>query len=716
MKKSERARVTRSDIVFSRLPEMLEQSVLLRAAQSISRRAGEALGFLPRGDPAAEGAAPSVDPAAGDSSATEKTIVPAEAGEGCSREKESDALLTAADAALAQKPGENALFAAHGSSFSYSPSEDENALPGEGEGEEDAGEVIAREETSAGGTLWRRAQRRLSLECERSAILSFFRDMGRYALLARCRTLGIFLFTFGVWTLGIGVALPLVREGQTLSFGRVWFGIAAILLALPFLFSKKTSVGGALCRSRAAHFLLFDLLALPEDILHGEEPPREGGILSSLLLGTLFGALTILLPPARLLAILVGALAALATLLSPETGLLLLILALPFASPAALYGGILACSLSFFLKLLRGKRSVSGGPFAFLLAVLAVFSLFGTIFPASVTASPREGAGRLLALLAGFLAMQLLRDSKNARRLGGVLTLSSLAAAAVGLLSAFASGGAASLPCLSPSLLGCYFALCLPYLPAYIGGGRGVGKGIALALCLAAVGACLLMTRSLPALLLGLLALLLYFIIHKNPRRLWFLPVLLAVSGAILAGSGVLGRVPALSQFFISLPNSTTFTVTRARLRAIFSGNPLIGAGCGVSAPLAPYLPFADPTDPAPLPAGSLATEILAEGGVIGALLYALLIAFLFFEARFARHTVNLEDTDGERMISAGDASLTALLVGSLLLNPLASPAMSILLFVLLSSLDALSRSSAADSAPPPASATQADAALVYRK
>ena len=98
------------------------------------------------------------------------------------------------------------------------------------------------------------------------------------------------------------------------------------------------------------------------------------------ILGMVFGVLSIFIEPIYLVAGLGLALLAALILSSPEAGILLVFLVLPFLGTMALVGGLALIALSYVLKLLCGRRVIKFALVDFAAMAFLVFLFSGGIF------------------------------------------------------------------------------------------------------------------------------------------------------------------------------------------------------------------------------------------------------------------------------------------------------------------------------------------------
>ena len=189
-----------------------------------------------------------------------------------------------------------------------------------------------------------------------------------------------------------------VSDATELSFICV---AAMLIISLPMLFSKR-SVASKLSESAAFSSLLSGLLGISPLALRTKLTPRAHSAIA-LALGTVAGSLSFVFQPVNILWTVLLATGAMTVLYSPESGLLLAIILLPFAPYTAVRIVATASAVSYLLKLLRGKRNMS------ISATDSVVLLFAA---ACICAfAPGQAASLFAASLVYLLAVNLLRSS-----------------------------------------------------------------------------------------------------------------------------------------------------------------------------------------------------------------------------------------------------------------------------------------------------------------
>lgn len=193
---------------------------------------------------------------------------------------------------------------------------------------------------------------------ESSSIVSVYRRIVNAVLCSCARDAGIFLLCFGLFSL----AATLLKVFMLSSLGaepeNSIICIAAVLIcALPLLFSKK-SIAEKLVNSSVFSFLFSGILGVSPLTLRSKLTPKSHNA-AALSLGTAIGTLSFIFQPTDIVLTFALLILACIVLYSPESGMLSALVMMPFASYNHLKIVLFASLISYFLKLLRGKRNLT---------------------------------------------------------------------------------------------------------------------------------------------------------------------------------------------------------------------------------------------------------------------------------------------------------------------------------------------------------------------
>lgn len=298
------------------------------------------------------------------------------------------------------------------------------------------GRGIRRAE-SGGGRARRSLRRNVALAMNKSLISNSAAVLWR--VLCRCslRTFGALFATMGAYTALMYWLFSAVWESNVVSTVNLFWGLGFALIGILLLFSDL-SLGYALSKSFFFGKLIVSALGVSDGGIRTVERVGRAGYVVAIPLGMALGAIGALVSPLWLLAAFVVLLLVTMVLSIPESGVVVLIFAVPFVGFLP-NNGFLLVSLTvlpfvaYFGKLLRGNRAfhleVQDIP---VLLMAFLFLLSGFSFAGQ---SVWRGA-LLAALLAAsyFLFVNLIATPRWMSRCRMSLVLSAALSALVGIV------------------------------------------------------------------------------------------------------------------------------------------------------------------------------------------------------------------------------------------------------------------------------------------
>lgn len=268
-----------------------------------------------------------------------------------------------------------------------------------------------------------------------SSILRGWKRVIRFLLGCRTRFYGSFTFVFGVYTLLVYMVKRFALDADTSDVSYVYCALLLILISLPLLAGRR-SLAYTLLESRAGHFIVTDLLGIPEESL--QIPPSKHGesYNIAIIIGLLLGTATYFVNP-WLLGILAAIPVAVALILAyPEIGVLLSVFFIPFYGITPLPEGLLVFwvflfTMAYGIKLICGRRTVKVGFYELLLLIFGVFIFFCGRISLGGERSADVATSMLILLLGSFVAINLMRTETWIKRCGLTVVCSSLIASAL---------------------------------------------------------------------------------------------------------------------------------------------------------------------------------------------------------------------------------------------------------------------------------------------
>ena len=374
---------------------------------------------------------------------------------------------------------------------------------------------------------------------EKSTLLRIGLKKATYLLGCSLRVYGIFLLTFGVYTILVYYIKLLAFAEFVADMTTLMLGIVSVVLSIPMLGSRH-SVAELLQKGLLPHLLLVDTFGIPEERFDIPRVKKGGRYNIALLLGVLLGVLTFLIPPLYIILFAVSVLLIALVMSYPEVGVLALITLTPFLTVSdgafrTLEFGIALTAIAYLGKLIRGKRVFRFSLIDALVAFMGLLLWLSGAVSVGGEESAR-GVGHLcLFLLMYFMIANLVRTPAWLHRavLAGVGSASLLAM--VGIFQ-YLNGGVESITALSKysvdllhvtsifpsaSAFSVYLLLLLPLtiavsLTAFDGKGRLVAAGCVLAQLVA-----LTATQIRGTWLGAAVAIILFLLIYSRKTACW---------------------------------------------------------------------------------------------------------------------------------------------------------------------------------------------------
>ena len=491
-----------------------------------------------------------------------------------------------------------------------------------------------------GGASVKKAKYTVARSYENSYLLSRLRRLSKALLLTHVNTLGLFLFSFGFYIITIQLLKQYTFHIEDLNPYSLVAGIAIMGLSVLMFFSKK-NIAGAVYESKILHFILFDFLGLRVlAVAEAAGADARRGFNIPFILGMVFGVLSIFIEPIYLVAGLGLALLAALILSSPEAGILLVFLVLPFLGTMALVGGLALIALSYVLKLLCGRRVIKFALVDFAAMAFLVFLFSGGIF--SVDSSSVSKMLVFVCFMLGyFVVKNTVRSPALVRKCLYSLSVSSVLVSFYGLYQNFFETpstvwqdtavfseirGRVVSTFANPNVLGEYLILIFPIILALMVTAKHSNERFAMLIAAAASCACLVFTWSRGAWLGFAISLVLFCCLsskHFFTAGIFAIPF---VALFLFFGSGT-----SLVRRFTTLGDSSTSYrlgiwqgVLLMLANTFYFG---IGIGEGAFAEVYPFYALSG-IETAPH-SHSLYLQILTELGIFGLLAFCLFI-FLF--------------------------------------------------------------------------------------
>lgn len=513
----------------------------------------------------------------------------------------------------------------------------------------------------------------ISTKIENSVIVTSVNRCASGLLGLRLRVIGTYLLTFAAYTAALAL-IAAVLKGTVASgydaLNRIVSAAVIALAAIPFCISKRT-LSGALTSSRIFLFVV-KLLGFGTNKLWSDE--IRGKHLSAFILGTVSGVMTVVVEPMIVFALIAALLFVYLVFSFPEFGVVTAAFVMPFIPTMVLAGLTILIALSFFFKLIRGKRVLSFERIDFFVAVFAVMLILAGVVSMS-TGSLAPAFLFVCFISIYFMVSCLVRSAEWLRKIITATVTSAAIVAAYGILQyAFGAFGAetwldaelfagiagrAVSTLENPNMLGEYLVMIIPIAAAlFLAKGEKAKKYFFV--CLGAMGVCLILTWSRGAWLGFIFAAVIFFLVWSK-RSMW------VFAGGILSLPLLPIILPdSIITRFTSIGNvadtSTSYRVSiwRAAMKML-RDNLFNGIGIGEKAWGEIYPDYSLPGIEAAPHSHNLYIQIALEQGIFGLIVFfvilflMLYISFSLF-ARLSKNTslVSSDSAFNTRMLIAG--------------------------------------------------------------
>ncbi len=492
-----------------------------------------------------------------------------------------------------------------------------------------------------------RAKQAFARIYEQSFLLSLIRRLCHGLLTMYVANLGLCVFAYGftaviihllkLYTFHVEMGSPY----QTLVIG------GAVMLSGILMFFSKKSIAALLYESRAARFLLFDLLGLqtyPIAKAATIEPRRSFN--GALIIGLLLGGMTAFTDALRIPLFFVLFLGFVLVMNAPESAIILVFFALPFLGTMHLVTTMCLIYVSFLLKLICGRRVFRLHLIDFAAIAFMAFVFFGGIHSVDGT-SFEKMCVFVCFMMSYFVVKNTLRSQALVKRCVAAVAASSVAVSLVGLYQNFFGTlatkwldtqtfgdirGRVVSTFGNPNVLGEYLILVFPLILAMMVISKRKNERFAYLVAAVLSCACLVFTWSRGAWLGFLLSLFVFFAIsgkHFVTAGLLSIPLV----GAVL----YFAMDTAIVHRFTNLTDSSTsyrFNIWRGVIRMLDDIG-LLGIGIGEGAFRMIYPAYSLSGIEAAPHSHNLFLQIVVETGIFS------LFAFLIFLFLYSQCTLS---------------------------------------------------------------------------
>lgn len=513
---------------------------------------------------------------------------------------------------------------------------------------------------------------------ESSSILIALGEMVSSLIHRKLKTYGAFLLSLGAYGIVTYIVRVYVLEMGSVDSTVVVTCLAFLLLAFPLMASRDTFASAAQ-KSKLMSLLLFEGLGIPRDSFAVEKSfPKRYSLVTAM--GMILGALTFFIHPVYyvLTALLLLGVALVFTY--PEIGVLGLIALVPLSAfhshpSMLLFWVVVVNCVSYFVKLIRGKRVAKFGLVDFSVLLFALVTLLGGLFGAGGTASFESAILYFVLFFGYFLTVNLIRTQEWVRRCIVTLLIFGGVSAIIGVIQIFTGSLDASWidsemfsdisvritgTFDNPNVYASYLLLVLPFVPVILLQKNSSVKKSPFVVGFLLLMICLVETWSRGAWLGFAVAFVLFFLICSRRSLPYLLlgGVLLPI-GATLLPDNIVSRALSIGS---ASDSSSMYRISAWKgVMTMLEEHWLGGIGVGEAAFSTVYPAFSYAGIEGIRHAHNLYLQILSETGIAGLLM--LVIVLILFVQNCFEYIYKVRKEAETAVVIAGLAAVVASLI-----------------------------------------------------
>lgn len=479
----------------------------------------------------------------------------------------------------------------------------------------------------APGSLPRSLKNRIGEAVEGSVLLTKAVELIWKLLYMPMMYFGVFLFSFGLFTtVSQALLYFLLSSNDVAAVLDLFVGLVLVLLSLLVMFKGYDPMLDAFRESLVGSFVIRMLNGRPVSETTRKKHHSAGLFFVA---GMLCGLVTLAIEPLVLIALLLSAVFAICVFFVPESGVCVLLFALPFLSLLSVSAklpvlAILYIGVCLLLKVMVGRRSISIGFLdGWILMFLAI--VLSTGYAGGKIAS--DSALLYGAMISGYFVMaNLLRSSKWIRRSISALTSSAFIVSILGIITHYLPFGFTLTLFDDPMAATCYLLAIIPLTLVSMLRGEHRTEKTANFFALGAEIAYLILLGSYIGIFALVVELLFFFLFYT--RKTWTSLVLIILTLPIV--SYVVQ--PDYSALQLRISQSTGGELWKG-LGQVFADAPLSGIGMS-DVYLQHALEDAMANQPADLSLTNTFMRILVQVGIPGAMVFLVFI-LMWYAAGF---------------------------------------------------------------------------------
>jgi O-antigen ligase len=459
---------------------------------------------------------------------------------------------------------------------------------------------------------------------------------------------------------------------------KIWVSIIIMLFSLPLLFSKK-ELGETLLSHKLTRFIITDVLNLNAHNFKRGTVPSEGSYFTTILLSFSLGLCTFFIDAMVIINIVILLLTISLCMSFPELGILTLLASIPFATVLAhpntfLVSLVIFTICGFVFKFIRGKRVMRFEFIDVFVLALGLLLIFGGVFNASESSMLKPADIYFAFLCIYFLIVNMYIRKPGIYRGVKVLLVTGFLLGFVGIIDFVLTLGIFKFSWLqsAPALyvigrigamvgdfnaLGVFLVMIYPIALAQmlVTRNRFYKLLYFISVVTIVVSATMTLERTV---CIGLIVATVTFMLIYNFRSIW---LVLGGAGAVWASFALLPAnitAPIKDIFVISSEEAAHKLNVWTRVGDMISDNFFTGIGVGEGAFKKVFYQSVL-EDGTVVNAGNLFLQILVELGIIGLIVFCLLL-FAFAQKCFINTKSKNKKSRSRTLICAGYASIVS--------------------------------------------------------
>ena len=497
-----------------------------------------------------------------------------------------------------------------------------------------------------GMRLIQKAKQSVARSYERSILLTKLRGISYQLLITNVSTLGLFLFSFGFYIVTIQLLRQYAFHTNNVETSSALIGLIIMVVAIFMFFSKK-NIAEAIYESVVLKTLLFDYLSLRViSVAKAAKTEARRGFNVAFVSGMFFGVLSIFVDATTIVTVLAVIMLAGIVLSTPEAGVLITFLFLPFVTTKHLILMLGLILVSYVLKLLCGRRVLRLSFIDYTVVIFLFFTIFSGIITVDASSFPKMLVF-VIFMLGYFVVKNTISSPSLVRRCLYSLVASSALVSLYGLYQNFfgelstvwqdvtifseISGRVVS-TFENPNVLGEYLILVFPVTLALMISAKSANRRFAF-FCAAVLNvACLIFTWSRGAWLGFIIATVLFFLL--SGKHFFTAGILLTPLTAF--GLSFMINTSVFRRFTTFGDSSTSYrlSIWRGTLDML-KDTWWYGIGIGEGAFRKVYPAYALPGIETAPHSHNLYLQIITEGGIFALLSFVLFI-LIFMQCAFS--------------------------------------------------------------------------------